>query len=82
MRPNNKIKSAQKWVQENLGKKNPRAKPSGFEIEKFSDLIDSKIYLGSNANLIVCAKSAKCILVILSDVEANAAFTVPFKATI
>ena len=82
MRPNNKIKSAQKWVQEILGKKKPEGEALGFEIEKISDLIDSKIYLGSNANLIVCAKSAKCILVILSDVEANAAFTVPFKATI
>ena len=39
-----------------------------------------KNYLGSNANLMVCAKSAKCIFVILSGLEAAAAFTIPFKA--
>ena len=41
-----------------------------------------KNYLGSSDNLMVCAKSAKCIFVILSELEAAAALTVPFKATI
>ena len=41
-----------------------------------------KNYLGSSDNLMVCAKSAKCIFVILSELEAAAALTVPFKVTI
>ncbi len=86
MQPNYKIKSVQNWAQKILGKKMQKKirgrSPRIFRSKKFSDLNHSKIYLGSNANLMVCAKSAKCILVILSEVEANAAFTVPFKAAI
>ena len=77
--------------------KNPRAKPSGFFnlkiLSKFSRIFLTTIlkiwiymfyknYLGSSDNLMVCAKSAKCIFVILSELEAAAALTVPFKATI
>jgi hypothetical protein len=61
-----------------LGKKKSEGEALGFS--KFSKEILKPAYLGSNANLIVCAKSAKCILVILSEVEAAAALTVPFKA--
>lgn len=86
MQPKYKIKSVQKWAQEILGKKNAKKirgrSPRIFRSKKNSDLNHSKIYLGSNANLMVCAKSAKCILVILSEVDAAAALTVPFKATI
>lgn len=76
--------------EKNMDKKIWTKKPEGealgffldqkYTISKIRDLYHSKIYLGSNANLMVCARSAKCILVILSEVEAAAAFTVPFKA--
>ncbi|MEY3507584.1 MAG: hypothetical protein RIR44_816 [Bacteroidota bacterium] len=84
MQPKYKINSAQNWVQEKkyAQKKIRGRSPRIFRSKKISDVNHSKVYLGSNANLMVCAKSAKCILVILSEVEANAAFTVPFKATI
>ena len=93
MQPNYKIKSTQKWVHEKKWtkkyKKTRGRSPRVFLISKFLKTILKiwiymfyKNYLGSNANLMVCAKSAKCIFVILSELEAAAALTVPFKATI
>jgi hypothetical protein len=65
-----------------MGQKKSEGEALGFfDLKKFRSKSNSKYYLGSNDNLIVCAKSAKCILVILSEVDAKAAFTVPLRAT-
>jgi len=77
MQPNYKIKSEQKKWTKKIRGRSPRI----FRSKKFRSKNFSKYYLGSSANLIVCAKSAKCILVILSELEAAAALTVPLRAT-
>ena len=82
MQPNYKIKSGQKKLKK-TGQKKSEGEALGFsDLKKFrSQNYFSKNYLGSSANLMVCAKSAKCILVILSELEAAAALTVPLRAT-
>ena len=81
MQPNYKIKSGQKnwkkWAKKIRGRSPRIFRSQKIPISNFF----SKNYLGSSANLMVCAKSAKCILVILSALEAAAALTVPLRAT-